>query len=304
MTDAGNHCCMHVDEGKVHNASFATKLSAHGYTVGAFGKYLNTYDLPNRTVPPGFDAWMVNGGGEYNSPTFHVAGLKDFEPRIPKDGLWHATDQYTTAVVGNVSTAWIRHTVTTKPDIPFFAYIGPKAAHEPFTPAPWYADHWSPDWPSSAPRPPSYNCSAASRSDKVQHVAVQDMLSEETAACIDQTFKDRWRTLMSVDDVIEAVVQETKQLGVFDNTYFIYSSDHGFQLGEMNLAIDKRNVYDFDVRIHLVASGPGIKPGTVLPQLATNVDLMPTWLGLAGVPVTPDDMDGKSLVPFLSLIHI
>ena len=73
----------------------------------------------------------------------------------------------------------------------------------------------------------------------------------------------------------------------------------GFQLGEMNLAMDKRNVYDFDVRIHLVVSGPGIKPGTVVPQLASNVDLTPTWWSMAGVEFGADDVDGKSLLPFL-----
>ena len=52
-----------------------------------------------------------------------------------------------------------------------------------------------------------------------------DMLSLETASCIDQTFKDRWRTLMSVDDVIANTIATIKELGVFDNTYFMYTSD-------------------------------------------------------------------------------
>ena len=52
-----------------------------------------------------------------------------------------------------------------------------------------------------------------------------DMLSLETASCIDKTFKNRWRTLMSVDDVIANTIATTKELGVFDNTYFMYTSD-------------------------------------------------------------------------------
>lgn len=69
--------------------------------------------------------------------------------------------------------------------------------------------------------------------------------------------------------------------------------------GEMNLAMDKRNVYDFDIRIHLVVAGPGIRPGSVVKQLATNVDLTPTWWGLAGIEFGPEDTDGRSLVPLL-----
>ena len=38
-------------------------------------------------------------------------------------------------------------------------------------------------------------------------------------------------------------------------SYFMYSSDHGFQLGELNIAMDKRHVYDWDTRIHLLVRG-------------------------------------------------
>lgn len=110
---------------------------------------------------------------------------------------------------------------------------------------------------------------------------------------------------MSVDDVIGDVIAACQALGVADKTYFFYTSDHGFQLGEFNIAMDKRNVYDWNTRIHLLARGPGIKPGSTWDQPATQVDLAPTFLGLAGLP-KPSQMDGKSLVPLLvasDLLH-
>ena len=48
---------------------------------------------------------------------------------------------------------------------------------------------------------------------------------------------------MSVDDVIDSATGLLERKGVAENTYFIYSSDHGFQLGEFNLLIDKRQMY-------------------------------------------------------------
>jgi arylsulfatase A-like enzyme len=58
--------CMHVDETKVNNNTFAKYLSENGgYTVGMFGKYLNI--VPS-FVPTGFDVWMANGGGNYIAP--------------------------------------------------------------------------------------------------------------------------------------------------------------------------------------------------------------------------------------------
>jgi N-acetylglucosamine-6-sulfatase len=47
---------------------------------------------------------------------------------------------------------------------------------------------------------------------------------------ITDIFKNRWRTLMSVDDVIADVIAEVDALGLSDSTYFFYTSDHGFQL--------------------------------------------------------------------------
>ena len=56
------------------------------------------------------------------------------------------------------------------------------------------------------------------------------MITAEAADVIEDVFKNRWRTLMSVDDVISEVIGLCGELGVENNTYFFYSSDHGFQL--------------------------------------------------------------------------
>jgi N-acetylglucosamine-6-sulfatase len=66
--------------------------------------------------------------------------------------------------------------------------------------------------------------------------------------------------------------------------------------------MDKRHVYDWDTRIYLLVSGPGIKPNSVFKQPTTQVDLSPTFLGLAGLP-KPGTMDGKSLLPILIPDH-
>lgn len=74
------------------------------------------------------------------------------------------------------------------------------------------------------------------------NIATQDMITETCAEYVTTSFKNRWRSLMSVDDVIEATVKLVEAEGLADNTYFLYSSDHGFQLGEFNILIDKRQV--------------------------------------------------------------
>jgi N-acetylglucosamine-6-sulfatase len=103
---------------------------------------------------------------------------------------------------------------------------------------------------------------------------------------------------MSVDDLISEVIQTVDDLGLSDRTYFFYSSDHGFQLGQFNILMDKRRVYEWDTKIHLLVRGPGIKAGGSFAQPGTQVDIAPTLLGLAGLEA-PDTMDGRSVVPFL-----
>jgi len=79
--------------------------------------------------------------------------------------------------------------------------------------------------------------------------------------------------------------------------YFFYSSDHGFQLGQFNIPMDKRHVYEWDTKIHLLVRGPGIRAGSTFEEPGTQVDIAPTLLGLAGLASTSHD--GRSIVPFL-----
>jgi len=283
---------MHVNYTHVNANTFAKVLKEEGdYTVGMFGKYVN--EMP-KEVPPGFDAWMANGGGNYIAPSFMTSGLSDLGM---EDGMWHGgVDNYTTAVVGNMSIAWIKKVAAQGK--PFMAYIAPKAAHEPFIPAPWHLDHWDPSWPSHEPRTPNWNISAELRKNHHGNIATEPMISEASSKVITDIFKNRWRTLMSVDDVIGEVIESVDSLGLLDNTYFFYSSDHGFQLGQFNIPMDKRHVYEWDTKIHLLARGPGIQPASTFSAPGTQVDIAPTFLGLAGIPAT-GAMDGRSIVPFL-----
>src|SRR5690606_10896596 len=72
--------------------------------------------------------------------------------------------------------------------------------------------------------------------------------------------------------------------------------DNGFLLGEHGL-IDKRNAYEESMRVPMLAYAPGwIAPGSQVTQLIRNIDVAPTLLDLAGVPI-PAEMDGHSVLP-------
>jgi hypothetical protein len=53
-----------------------------------FGKYLNSNPGAS-SVPPGIDAYMTNGGGNYLSPQFDTSGVEDLAPFFMANGSWH-----------------------------------------------------------------------------------------------------------------------------------------------------------------------------------------------------------------------
>jgi arylsulfatase A-like enzyme len=57
-------------------------------------------------------------------------------------------------------------------------------------------------------------------------------------------------------------------------------------------------MYEPGLKVPLLARGPGIKAGSVPDQFVANIDLAPTFLDLAGLPI-PDFMQGRSLAPLL-----
>jgi arylsulfatase A-like enzyme len=114
-------------------------------------------------------------------------------------------------------------------------------------------------------------------------------------ALADSKYRDRWRCLLSVDDLIGAVHDTVSDLGLLGETYFILTSDHGFHFHELRLGIGKWNVYETDIRVPFIMEGPGIQPNSTLSTVVgSHADLAPTWLELAGIP-TPDYMDGRSV---------
>jgi len=60
-------------------------------------------------------------------------------------------------------------------------------------------------------------------------------LSNESLTYIDGAFRNRWRTLLSVDDLVEALVHQLIQMQIIDETYIFFSSDNGFHLGKLYL---------------------------------------------------------------------
>ena len=106
-----------------------------------------------------------------------------------------------------------------------------------------------------------------------------------------------------IDKSIGQVLAQLKALGVEQNTYIIYTADHGAQGANSNgmLTNGKGTIWEGGVRVPLLISGPQIKSGVFSHARASHVDLLPTVVELAGIAGNslPKGIEGASLVPIL-----
>jgi N-acetylglucosamine-6-sulfatase len=108
---------------------------------------------------------------------------------------------------------------------PWFLYFSPHCPHTPAIPDTKYNESCA---NVTSPRIANYNWSNAGFH---QLVSAQPPLTSADGALIDGLARRRCQTLLSIDDAYAALVRTVKALGVWDKTYWIVSSDHGYNLG-------------------------------------------------------------------------
>jgi arylsulfatase A-like enzyme len=109
--------------------------------------------------------------------------------------------------------------------------------------------------------------------------------------------QDYLACVQGVDDNVGKLLDHLDAEGLAADSIVIYSADNGWYLGDLGM-YDKRFMYEPGLRVPLIARGPGIKAGVTPDQFVANIDLAPTFLDLAGLPI-PASMQGRSLAPLL-----
>ena len=112
--------------------------------------------------------------------------------------------------------------------------------------------------------------------------------------------KGYYRMISGVDMAIGRLLKELKLLNRHKDTIIILASDNGYFLGERGFA-GKWTMHDLSVRVPLIIYDPRMsraRRGMVDSSLVLNVDIAPTILDLAGLPI-PQEIQGRSLVPVI-----
>lgn len=115
---------------------------------------------------------------------------------------------------------------------------------------------------------------------------------------LEELAKDHYAGVVTNDEAIGKVFRVLEDRRKLDDTVILLSSDHGFFLGEWRM-YDKRFMHEPSIRVPMIVRYPKhIRAGSSAGEMALNLDLAPTILELAGVPV-PQAMQGRSLLPIL-----
>lgn len=263
-------------EPEVMRRTYPAVLKEHGYRTGLLGKW-GMGDEGAREHFDVFHAWTGQGNyfhqteeGRIHNSEWLARRAREFMEESPKDQ-------------------------------PFCLTICYKAPHHPYQP-----DERDANLFADARIPRRSSDTAAAYAALPGHIMDGSLnrwcyFDERKDEATREKFeKDFLRCVASLDRSVGEVLRSLRALGLEDNTVVLYLSDHGYIWGERGLG-GKWLLYEESIRVPLIIRAPGA-PGAMrgarLDQMALNIDVAPTLLDLAGVPI-PAEMDGLSLKPLI-----
>lgn len=267
--------------------TYPAQLRAAGYHTGFVGKYGVGNEKVTKAKGADFDFWRGEGG---------QAGKFFIEPNDP-------TRTHKTAKMGNDALSFL----TTAPkDKPFSLSISFNAVHA--------RDHekreYEPDSRDEGlydgieiPLPKLATDEAFKRLpefvQKSEGRRRWEWRFDEPQKAQD-ILHDYYRLITGVDREIGRLLATLEQQKLLENTIIIFAGDNGYALADRGMA-DKWYAYEEDMRVPLIIRDPRLpqqRRGQTVDAMVLNVDVAPTMLDLAGIPV-PAAMQGSSLKSLL-----
>lgn len=169
---------------------------------------------------------------------------------------------------GNMNFNIIKDYIAKDSSKPFFMVVASHESHGPFTvgdPTQWD--------PEKIVLPPHLVDTKATRQEFVKYLAEIEVLDEE----------------------VGKVMQTLKDAGVYDNTVLLFLSEQG-----NSFPFAKWTCYNQGLHSGMIVRYPKkVKAGAVSNALVEYVDVLPTFLDMAGIKVKKGQLDGKSFYPVL-----
>jgi arylsulfatase A-like enzyme len=254
-----------------HSTTLFAYLRNAGYRTALFGKYLS--DFKTSPKMPFFHQFAIAKGRSYYNSTWNI------------NGDIRTVPTYSTTFLRRHSIRFLKASEA-QDGQPWYLHITPIAPHSPAVPERKYEYAPVPRWDGN----PSVFETA--EFDKPPYVRRQDH-SFETGR---RRRKEQFRTLMSVDDMVQRIARTVRALREDRHTLAIFTSDNGYMWSEHGL-LKKDVPYTPSVSVPLMLRWPAHVSPSVDRRLVANIDIAPTVLDAARYSkqlTTP--LDGRSLL--------
>jgi N-acetylglucosamine-6-sulfatase len=261
------------------NAVYPQLLQKVGYETAFIGKW---HMGQMKGPQPGFNRWVgFTGQGVY------------FDPELNVDGKESQYKGYITDLLTDYSVDFMKRAKGK----PFCLYLCHKAVHDFREPAPRHEKLYANE---KYPLPPNarYDMKGKPKSVLERSDLLKGPRPFKTMDDWQDYTRKYYQCLAAVDDSIGRILKTLDEMGERENTIIVFAGDNGYLMGEHGMW-DKRYAYEPSMRIPLIACFPKlIKPGAVRDEIVLNIDVAPTMLELAGIPIPPY-VQGKSLKPLM-----
>lgn len=210
---------------------------------------------------------------------------------------WYASPRgdelHTDGLMAN-DAIWVLERCAREKQRPFFLALGFYRPHTPYVaPAPYFDNYPKEDMPlvegveeDIKDVPP-----LALASHKPEHDLLNDDLRQ-------QAIQAYFSSITFMDAQVGRVLDALDKNGLADNTIIVFTSDHGYHLGEHGLW-QKMSLFEESARVPLIIAAPGMgKQGAVAKTPVGLIDLYPTLAELCGVDA-PENLQGQSLAAIL-----
>jgi len=189
--------------------------------------------------------------------------------------------------------AWVLERRARDKERPFFLALGFFRPHTPYVaPKPWFEGYAEKDMPL-------VTGVEEDRKDLPKHALGSQKKEQEklTDALRQQAVQAYFASISFMDAQAGVVLDALDRLGLAENTIVVFTSDHGYHLGEHGLW-QKQSLFEESARVPLLMAGPGVVKGGVARAPVGLIDLYPTLAEMCGVKA-PANLQGQSLAAIL-----
>jgi len=274
----------HMDQTLKGQGTWPETLGKAGYTTFMTGKWHNGPESVLRSFQEGRNVFMGGMGNPYKLP---VQDISADHKLVNK----HLSGEHSVKLFADAAVDFMQKQ---KGASPFLCYVAFNCPHDPRIAPKSYRDkfigHEPPAPPNFLPQHPFNNGEMVIRDEELAPWP-------RTPEIVRQNLADYYSYIEFMDDQIARILEALKASGQLDNTFIVFSSDHGLAIGSHGL-FGKQNLYDHSMHAPLIIAGPGVPKGRTSDAMCYLFDIFPTLGELVNVK-GPEGSEGQSLVPVI-----